>query len=144
MYRSARFSIGSPTSPLEPVSQKPSTSVDTLPLPPATKRPSRSPTKATAKGTKGGPLARFKGFTESGLPLTSSPAPAMKRNHNSFDYDATLSTVANIRNALCMQAEHYESSSDSECGGTVEHCSSAPASTNLLGNFEASVATTRG
>ncbi len=70
-----------------------------------------------------------------GLPMHSSPAPPLKRNQLSFDFDASLCSVAALRNAL--GAEGKSDSSDSE-GGAPPLCKSAPASTCLLGNFEES------
>ncbi|KFD70799.1 hypothetical protein M514_01247 [Trichuris suis] len=69
-----------------------------------------------------------------GLPLSSSPAP-MKKNHKSFNFDCSLTSVSAIRQSLYSQ-EAESASSDSDSGTSL--CKSAPERMNLLGSFEES------
>uniref|UniRef100_A0A5S6QF37 DUF4210 domain-containing protein n=1 Tax=Trichuris muris TaxID=70415 RepID=A0A5S6QF37_TRIMR len=72
--------------------------------------------------------------TRTGLPLNSSPAP-MKKNHKSFNFDCSLTSVSAIRKSLYSQ-EAESASSDSDSGTSL--CKSAPERMNLLGSFEES------
>lgn len=78
--------------------------------------------------------AVFRFNRKTGLPLSSSPAP-MTRNRSSFDFDSSLVVPHAIKKSL-QSYDHDGASSDSDSSAGVPLCKSAPACTNLLGNFE--------